>query len=309
VQSGHIRVNGRWWILKVREWVMKDGARKRVDSYKKLRLVRHNDPATAPGDVQALANVELAKINVGQGQGQSADSVKSYLESFLDAGIGGKGRRLKDETIRSYRRDYAVIEDLIPDMQVRQVRTPDINRIFKSLIESDGDTVRAQSSYNNIKNFLSGAFRAAVGEGLIEFNPVRDAMSVEGNDPDTHAYTLEEVRDLMSVVDHHALQAAFMVMTFTGLRLEEVKGLKWEDYDGETLNIQRAVVQGKITETKTKGSKAAVPVVAAGMDSSSTLRLILESLSFSNISFGTWPSRRQRRPVSSGTGFTLSAAA
>ena len=63
---------------------------------------------------------------------------------------------------------------------------------------------------------MSGAFRAAFGEGLIEFNPVRDAVSVEGNDSDTHAYTLEEVHDLMSVIDHHTVQAAFMVMTFTG---------------------------------------------------------------------------------------------
>jgi integrase len=266
MQTGHIRVNGRWWILKVREWVVKDGVKRRVDTYKKLRQVRHSEGNNnIPGDVQALANVELSRINIGQGQGQSADSVKSYLESYLAAGIGSKTRRkLRDVTIQSYKRDYNVIEDFIPDMQLRQVRTPDINRIFDALIEDDGDTVRAQSAYNNIKNFLSGAFRSAVGAGLIDFNPVTAAHSIGGNEADTHAYSLEEVHGLMSAVDNHIAQAAVMVLTFTGLRSEELKGLRWEDYDREKeiLNIKRTIVFGKIVEdTKTTSSKAPVPVI------------------------------------------------
>jgi integrase len=264
VQSGHIRANGRWWILKVREWVVKDGAKKRVDSYKKLRQIRHNEkPPAVPGDVQALANLELAKINVGQGQGQSADSLKSYLESFLDTGVGRTGRRLEDSTLRSYQRDYSVIKELIPDMQLRQVRTPDINRIFRALIERDGDDMRATSAYRNIRNFLSGAFRAAVGDGAIDFNPVRDAMALQGNESDTHAYTLQELHTLCKAISDHAAQAAFMVMAFTGLRKGEVKGLRWEDYDSKkgVLNVNRAVELGKVKDTKTKASKAPVPVV------------------------------------------------
>jgi len=250
----------------MREWVQSAGVKKRVDSYKKLRIVRHNEKnGSVPGDVQALANLELAKINVGQGQGQSADPVKSYLESYIAAGIGSKTRRkLRDVTIQSYLRDYNVIKDFIPEMQLRQVRTPDINRIFDALIEDDGDTVRAQSAYNNIKNFLSGAFRSAVGAGLLDFNPVTAAHSIGGNEADTHAYSLEEVHGLMSAVENHTAQAAFMVLTFTGLRSEELKGLRWADYDREAgvLNIKRTIVHGKLVEdTKTTSSKAPVPVI------------------------------------------------
>jgi integrase len=265
MQSGHVRRNGRWWILKVREWVVKDGVKKRVDSYKKLREIRHNDAERAPADVQALANLELARVNVGQGQGQSADSVKSYLEGYLAAGIGSKSRRkLRDSTVQSYRSDYTLIKDFIPDMQLRQVRTPDINRIFDALIEDDGDTIRPQSTYNRAKNFLSGAFRTAVGTGLLDFNPVTAAHSIDGRDANTHAYSLEEIHGLMSAVDHHTAQAAFMVLAFTGLRSEELKGLRWTDYDRKegVLNIKRTIVQGILVEdTKTLSSKAPVPVI------------------------------------------------
>lgn len=265
MQSGHVRVNGKWWLLKVREWVVKDGVKRRVDAYKKLRMVQHGEGGSVPGDVQALANVELAKVNIGQGQGQSADSVASYLESYLAAGVGSKTRRkLREVTVQSYKRDYNVIKDFVPNMQLRQVRTPDINRIFDALIEDDGDTVRAQSAYNNIKNFLSGAFRSAVGAGLLDFNPVTAAHSIGGNESDTHAYTLGEVHDLMSAVDNHSAHAAFMVLTFTGLRSEELKGLRWADYDRKAglLNIKRTIVHGKLVEdTKTTSSKAPVPVI------------------------------------------------
>ena len=284
MQQGSIRVNGRWWILKVREWVTKDGVKKRIDTYKKLASVQDHRPnpnGSVPNSVRALANLELAPINAGQHQGQSADTLKSYLEGYLAAGIGSKSRRkLRDVTITSYKRDYTVIEDLIPDLQLRQVRTPEINRIFDMLIEADGDKVRSQSAYNNIKNFLSGAFRTAVGKGLIDFNPVTAAHTIDGKEADTYAYSLEEVRRLIKATDDYPnVQALFVVATFTGLRLEEVRGLKWEDYidvsqmaetgkfkrdgyTGKVLFPRRTVVHSKIVEdTKTEASKAPVPVV------------------------------------------------
>ena len=79
-----------------------------------------------------------------------------------------------------------------------------------------------------------------VGDGLADFNPVRDAMTLTGNDSDTHKYTLSEVKRLMKVLTgesgnnwKHTIVAAFTVALLTGLRLEEIKGLRWEDYDPE----------------------------------------------------------------------------
>jgi integrase len=269
MQSGHIRVNGRYWILKVREIVTIDGVKQRKDTYKKLGLVadhRPNPDGGAPKSIRALADLEVAPINAGQHQGRSADSVKSYLESYIAVGRGSKaGRKLRDVTVASYRRDYNVIKDFIPDMQLRQVQTPVINEMFNRLRESDRDNPRAQSAYNNVKSFLSGAFRTAVGDGKIDFNPVTAARSIEGNDPDTHAYSLEEVHALIQAMEGlHTVQALFGVLTFTGLRPEEIRGLKWEDYDRdeEVLNVRRTVVHSKIVEdTKTKSSKAPVPVI------------------------------------------------
>lgn len=277
MQNGSIRISGKWWYLKVRENVIENGQSVRKPMYHKLAPVSQY-PASSndgpPAAVRAMADEKLAPINAGKREGLSADSFKSYLESYLKSGLGADGRPVRKVTLKSYRRDYKVVADLIPDIQLRNVRTPDINKLFKALIAKDGDEIRATSAYRNVRNFLSGAFRAAVGDGLADFNPVRDAMVVSGNDANTHAYTLPEVKQLMKVINledpksgdqwKHTMRAAFMVALFTGLRLEEIKGLRWEDYDKKDglLHVRRTVVNHQIVEdTKTTSSAAPVPVV------------------------------------------------
>lgn len=275
MQKGSIRISGKWWYLKVRENVTENGQSNRKVMYHKLAPLDQYRPSSngePPAAIRAMANEKLAPINAGKREGLSADSLTSYLESYLVSGLGADGRPVRKVTLKSYRRDYKIIKDLIPDIQLRNIRTPDINKLFKALIAADGDDMRATSSYRNVRNFLSGAFRAAVGDGLVDFNPVRDAMVVSGNDADTYAYSLTEVKQLMKVIAledpksgddwKHTIRAAFMVAMFTGLRLEEIKGLKWTDYDNQLLHIRRTVVNHQVVEdTKTATSKAPVPVV------------------------------------------------
>ncbi|MBV9886437.1 MAG: site-specific integrase [Acidobacteria bacterium] len=277
MQKGTVRVHGKWWLLKVRENVVKNGKIVRKDMYHKLAPVAQYRPSSngePPQTVRAMADEKLAPINAGKREGLSADSWKSYLQDYLQAGIGSNGRPVRRVTLKGYRRDFKIICDLIPDIQLRNVRTPDINRLFRALIEKDGDDMRATTSYRHVRNFLSGAFRAAVGDGLVDFNPVRDAMVMSGRDIETHAYSLAEVKKLLTAIRpaapkeaddwRHTMRAAFLVAFFTGLRLEEIKGLKWTDYDKQAglLNIRRTVVNRQIVEdTKTKSSKVPVVVV------------------------------------------------
>jgi integrase len=276
MQKGSIRISGKWWYLKVRENVTENGQAARKLMYHKLAPVDRYRPSSngePPAAIRAMADEKLAPINAGKREGLSADSWKAYLESYLASGLGADGRPVRKVTLKAYRRDYRVIKDLIPDIQLRSIRTPDINKLFKALIAADGDDMRATSAYRNVRNFLSGAFRAAVGDGLVDFNPVRDAMVLTGNDADTYAYKLPEVKQLMNAIKddsksaddwRHTMRATFMVALFTGLRLEEIKGLKWTDYDrdNQLLHIRRIVVNHQIVEdTKTKASKAPVVVV------------------------------------------------
>lgn len=62
----------------------------------------------------------------------------------------------------------------------------------------------------------------------------------------------------MAASDRHA--ALWVLLTLTGLRPEEALGLKWEDIDGTTLRVQRALVRAgegwHLEPTKTRQSRS-----------------------------------------------------
>jgi integrase len=51
------------------------------------------------------------------------------------------------------------------------------------------------------------------------------------------------------------------VAAFTGLRRAELRGLRWEEYNGQLLMVNRSVWEGFTNEPKTKRSKAGVPFI------------------------------------------------
>src|SRR5882724_11277241 len=51
------------------------------------------------------------------------------------------------------------------------------------------------------------------------------------------------------------------VAAFTGLSRSELRGLKWDDYDGENINVKRKIWENHIGGTKTEAREASVPVV------------------------------------------------
>jgi len=243
MQKGAIRQHGKFWWLKYREDVLENGVRVRKTVNKKLAPISREYQTEQ--SVRALADVILAPLNAGTHQTNSVDSVQAFLESFLAKGEGGRGHKLRQSTVKSYQDMYKIAKPHLPQMELRKVRTPDINVIMRAVAaEDDGDDRRAQTVYYNLKNFLSSAFKYAVRDGLVDFNPVREAAIPVGAETDTHAYSLEEVRTIVDGLKKPVAKALVIVATLTGLRSEEIKGLRWEDYDGEVLNIRRAVSAG-----------------------------------------------------------------
>jgi integrase len=235
------------------------------DLYENLAPIdREHQPrkdGTAPDSVLAIRDLFMAQLNTQKSGPQSIDSFKTYLESYLATGKGPEGP-WRAITKASYTRDYNTVEPHIPDaLKLKDVDTPAVNRILQALYEADGDDLRAQSAYNNIKTFLSTAMRMAVGNGLVKVNPVPAAFPLKGKDADTHAYTLDEVYALVRAAKNPTMEAAFVVAAFTGMRAEEIKGLRWEDYKNGMLEVKRTVVHGVVDDPKTAASKAPVPVV------------------------------------------------
>src|SRR5580698_7433574 len=76
-------------------------------------------------------------------------------------------------------------------------------------------------------------------------------------------YTLPEIMRIGEAIGNVDMKAfaIICVAAFAGLRLAELRGLRWGDYDGESLTIRRAVWRTHVGDTKNTASAASVPVL------------------------------------------------
>jgi integrase len=111
----------------------------------------------------------------------------------------------------------------------------------------------------HIKSLLSGMFTVAKRKGLLEGqNPMDGTEIPKGQRTGkTHKYTLEEVEKITAAVRGVA-RCAVVVAAWTGLSLAGLRGLKWEDIDGDVLTVRRTAWHKVIGETKTEARQASV---------------------------------------------------
>jgi integrase len=86
------------------------------------------------------------------------------------------------------------------------------------------------------------------------------ALAKAAESPETYAYSHDEVRKMLAVLEEPE-RTVVLTAALTGLRKGEIRGLRWEDYSGTTLNVKRSVWNSFETEPKTKGSKAPIAVI------------------------------------------------
>jgi integrase len=119
----------------------------------------------------------------------------------------------------------------------------------------------SQSIVHHARTVLGSMFKRACELQLVEHSPVRDFQTPKGK-PATKgpAYTTEEAEVIIRLLTGRA-EVIVALLTYAGIRPQELSGLQWADYDGELLHIRRAVWRGKVVSVKTEESAAVIPVI------------------------------------------------
>lgn len=253
MQKGQIVQVGNCWMLRYYEPVVENGRVVKRQRTRKLTLnpeVRDEDKAA-----RAAADLILAPINAQTARPESRQALATFLEHVYLPHVKETKR---PSTHRSYTVMWLLVKPHLNGLQLREARTSDIDDLLRA---ATGDKKRAHTTHRNLKNFLSAAFRWAIRKNVVTTNPVREAEIPRGKPAGQRAaYTLEEIQAMVHVLPEPA-RTIVTVAGLTGLRSSEIKGLRWEDFAGDELFVQRSVWQGHILETKTLASKAAVPVL------------------------------------------------
>ena len=254
-QEGYLYRKGSLWLLRYYDSEFAaDGSVRRVQKTKKLGAVGLEGPnKTAARD---LARKFLESINSARNTPEAAMTLIRFAE---DRYLPFVETHKRISTFHGYRNMWRRYLKPRCNIMLREFRTVDGERILDAIAREHKLT---STTLAHIKAFLSGIFRYAKRQGVINSeNPMRDVVLPKGKPAgETHAYSLEEITQMLNVLPEPA-STIVAVAAFTGVRKGELRGLLWENYDGEQVLISQSFWRGHALEPKTRQSKAPVPVI------------------------------------------------
>jgi integrase len=225
------------------------------DSDGVTRIVERRGPADEHDQHGKLAEDLLVEALASRKSPASGDvSLDTLVMALVGAHIDQlteDGRAAK--TLDTYRYLADKLVKFVGDVRVGEASPVRLNAALRSMHTAHG-TVAARTS----KTLLRGGLQLAVMANVLGANPVRDVQPIQakGRPKGASALTADRLRDLLAKVRaseycrKHDVVDPITLFIATGLRLSELLGELWTDFDEDTGTIG---VTGKIVRVKGKG--------------------------------------------------------
>jgi len=193
---------------------------------------------------------------------KKVDAVKSGAPLFKDFALTWFDEK-QIEWRQSYKSKVMTILNnyLFPrfsDQQINKITKPDLLEFRSSLAKVKygiGQKKLAASRINQIMIPLRMILEEAADRYEFE-SPYRNIRNLKEQKPEVMPFSLNEIFLFLSAV-RPDFRYYYTVRFFTGMRTSEIDGLRWRNVDLERkeIFIKEALVDGRIEETKTTGSK------------------------------------------------------
>ena len=253
------------WIVRYRQTVNESGTLKTVQRAKILCAAKGVSKKRA----RQLGKQEVEKLE--QSRPASSEKVVSLGQYFEKIYLPHAQSTLRHWTAKSYKVTWKKHFESRPHITRKllcDTRTSDVYLWLQQIVSTDRTEDKgtlSSATVKRLKSLLSGVFTHAVNLGYLNgVNPVVGAMLPAAAPPnETAAYSLEQIRDMISALPDHTSRVMVAVAAFTGLSRSEIRGLEWEAIHGQELHVLRSIVAGKVQATKTRARKAPVPLLPA----------------------------------------------
>lgn len=124
----------------------------------------------------------------------------------------------------------------------------------------------APKTKGNIRNVMTVIFNCAMRWGIIELgtNPMTlvRVKGISRRQVEPRVLTATEIQALIAALPHDPYRTMVVMALSTGLRCSELFALQWIDFDwdGLTVLVRRAIVDGIVGDVKTKYSQSGLPL-------------------------------------------------
>ena len=200
----------------------------------------------------------LAELQADAGIVDRTTTVGSYLRSWLRSAE----RSVKPSTLQTY--EIAVrrqLEPAIGHVPLAALKPAHVEALLRGM----DLTPKGQ---RNALGVLARALTVAERQGLVTRNVARlvDPPRVERKD--IPAMTADDVRRILSTVKGDRLEALYVLALATGLRMAELLGLRWDDWDRDRATVRVAYTLERLdgryslVEPKTRRSRRTVALPA-----------------------------------------------
>lgn len=199
-----------------------------------------DDPQIAHAKALSIKNgvIKAAKNTADLTVGEAVDR---YIES--------KDSVLSISTIAGYkkikRNQFAPIENIKLGLLTREAVQKWVNSMARNM------------SPKTVRN-AHGLLSASIGEYLPDLNLRTTLPQKERHD--IAIPTGDDIKKIVKAVKDTEHELYILLAIWLGLRMSEIRGLKWSDIDGDTLKIRRAMVDQGEKTTKTYSSQRDLPI-------------------------------------------------
>lgn len=232
------------------------------------RGVRHRKTFTKQSEAQAFVNkleaVKYDKKLVGAKLKQARVSFDGALEDFMltKAGLAPKTLVKYDFAIRQFR----VFLFSLNLVHVDQFTSDHGVLLYKLLVQgssspqrANGEIVKAKpKTINHFLQIIRSFFNMEVEKGHIDRSPFQHVKNLKEEKPRPEYYSEDELKSFFAVDMPEAYRNAFMGLLHTGMRINELANITWDD-----VNLERRYIYVRTKEgfsTKTDNSERIIPI-------------------------------------------------
>ncbi len=141
------------------------------------------------------------------------------------------------------------------DVALRELDAVAVAKWLAAMAEKFSPTI-----IHKCRTYMKAITAEAVEQEYLQRDPLRKVAMPQMSEPERPTLTPQQIRAVVEGIEGFRDQVIFLTLILTGMRPSEVFALQWRDWHKSTLLVERGVVQGKISATKTRMSRGRVAV-------------------------------------------------